>query len=153
MTSIFPCIETTILKNCVALIFILMITHSSFVVADERFKENTLHNECNKKEDYRDWNICLSENYKKARMILNTEHKIFMMRLKPKQRVFFQETDEAWHSYRRKECHFDIMDMEDGSIYTPLLTSCYLQMTEARIEKLRSALDCEEGTMYCMGKR
>ncbi|MDX2027690.1 MAG: lysozyme inhibitor LprI family protein [Alphaproteobacteria bacterium] len=63
--------------------------------------------------------------------------------------VRLQTAQEAWVTYRTKECKFKNRRTADGSVHPMVISYCYTNMTQERIKTLQAQLDCEEGHLAC----
>ena len=96
-------------------------------------------------------NVRAGEAYKAEDARLNKAYHEIMLRLSDshEDKALLQASQRAWIAFRDAECAFSTNHSKDGSIYPMLVSDCMADLTKARVTKLGTYLNCEEGDMSC----
>ena len=77
----------------------------------------------------------------------------YLERLGERQKRLFTEAHKAWVRFRDLACEFESSGAEGGSAYPFVVQNCLTAMTRARIERMRSLAQCEEGDAACPARK
>ncbi len=106
---------------------------------------------CDKANSQYELNQCYGREYEKADAKLNKVYQALLKKLEhPREKVLLREAEQAWLSYRDKECAFETSGSEGGSIHPMVLSICLMNKTTAHTAELDEQLHCPEGVVDCM---
>ena len=94
---------------------------------------------------------CADRAYKKSDGELNRTYQAVTARLRDAQPLADKlvSAQRAWIAYRDAECRFSSANVEGGSAYPMVVSTCLDDLTKARTETLKGYLACEEGDLAC----
>lgn len=94
---------------------------------------------------------CAAASLRKADAALNDVYRQIMSRLRndedAKRRI--TAAQRAWIGFRDAECTFAASKGAGGSAYGMVVASCKDELTAARVKRLQTYLECEEGDLSC----
>jgi uncharacterized protein YecT (DUF1311 family) len=97
---------------------------------------------------------CYGREYKRADAALNQLYQELMKKLSDaSERALLRSAEEAWVSFRDKECEFETAGTSDGTIHPIEVSVCLTDKTNARIKELQAQLNCPEGDLTCVHAR
>lgn len=106
--------------------------------------------ECTEKElGQTDMNLCAIDVSKKADLELEAVYKKLMKKISPKGRAKLREAQKAWDVYRKKQCEFETLGSDGGTVYSMVLSYCHAYMTNEHKKLLLKQLECEEYDLSC----
>jgi uncharacterized protein YecT (DUF1311 family) len=96
-------------------------------------------------------NNCANEAYEKSDAELNALYKQVGSRLKgdAKQANLLVTAQRAWIAFRDAECAFVSSPTTGGSVNPMVQANCRDRVTSARVNDLKSYLQCTEGDVTC----
>ncbi len=94
-------------------------------------------------------NICADESYRQENRKLQVLYKRLMARIRPDSQQKLQAAKLAWIDYRNKQCAFDSLGTEGGSVHPMIVSECYEALTREQNARLQRQLDCIEGDLSC----
>jgi len=97
-----------------------------------------------------DMNLCALDDAKKADAELDAVYQKLMAKISAAGRSKLQAAEEAWVTYRQKECEFETLGTIDGSVHPMIVSECYAYIASQQTKNLREQLDCEEGNLSCV---
>jgi uncharacterized protein YecT (DUF1311 family) len=107
--------------------------------------------DCQNAVSQREMNNCANAAYDKSDAELNAVYKQVTSRLKgdAKQASLLVTAQRAWIAFRDAECDFVSSPTTGGSINTMVQANCRDRVTSARVNDLKSYLQCAEGDADC----
>jgi uncharacterized protein YecT (DUF1311 family) len=107
--------------------------------------------DCQNALSQREMNNCANEAYEKSDTELNALYKQVTSRLKgdAKQASLLVAAQRAWIAFRDAECAFVSSPTTGGSVNSMVQANCRDRVTSARVNDLKSYLQCEEGDVDC----
>jgi uncharacterized protein YecT (DUF1311 family) len=86
---------------------------------------------------------CDAAEYGRIDGELNATYRALTAKLDPKRRTTLVKAQREWLAWRKLECDYDASAEEDGSDYPLLIDSCFINMTQDRINTLSTYLKVE----------
>lgn len=126
---------------CISVFFLIMFL-PTWLLADE----------CQDKPTEAAEKDCLRQEIKDAEVKLLSIREQLMTKISPKGRQRLSSLDSVWRSYRQKQCEFETMGTEDGSVHPLVFSLCYLGITLEYQRRLTEQLNCQEGDLSCGGQ-
>jgi uncharacterized protein YecT (DUF1311 family) len=107
--------------------------------------------DCQNAASQRELNSCANAAYEKSDAELNALYKQVTARLKDDARrtKLLVATQRAWIAFRDAECAFVGEPTADGSVNPLVRANCLDRITSARVNDLKSYLQCAEGDVSC----
>jgi uncharacterized protein YecT (DUF1311 family) len=107
--------------------------------------------DCQNAASQRELNNCANAAYEKSDAELNALYKQVTARLKDDARrtKLLVATQRAWIAFRDAECAFVGEPTADGSVNPLVRANCLDRITSARVNDLKSYLQCAEGDVSC----
>jgi uncharacterized protein YecT (DUF1311 family) len=107
--------------------------------------------DCQNAASQRELNNCANAAYEKSDAELNALYKQVTARLKDdaKQTKLLVAAQRAWIAFRDAECAFVGEPTADGSVNPLVRANCLDRITSARVNDLKSYLQCAEGDVSC----
>jgi uncharacterized protein YecT (DUF1311 family) len=105
--------------------------------------------ECGNKQSQMEMNTCFDVRFKAADAAREKAFLELMVRLDEKQEKALRDVEEAWASYRDKQCAFIGSATEGGSVQPMIVSMCLTDLTEMRTKELAAQVTCEEGDLTC----
>ncbi len=105
--------------------------------------------DCSDLANQAEMNACYARQLKVADTALNSVYNKLMGKLGDKAKARLREAEQAWIAYRDKECAFETMGTEGGSIHNAMLAACLRRITDAHTKELKDQADCQEGDVSC----
>lgn len=106
--------------------------------------------DCDRSDDSQSMmNICADADYQAADAKLNAAYKELVSRNDQASNKLLQTAQRAWIAFRDAECAYTTADSEGGSIHPMEVSTCLMQLTNARTKQLTSGANCKEGDVNC----
>ena len=108
--------------------------------------------DCNKASTQTDLTACAGAGAQAADAALNAIFQKLLGKISEAGRPRLREAERAWLAYRDKQCAFDTLASEGGSIHPMVEAECRRGLTHAQTAHLAAQLACSEGDMSCGGQ-
>jgi uncharacterized protein YecT (DUF1311 family) len=104
---------------------------------------------------------CAAQDYTDADAELNQTYQALMKKFDgrggfpvtfAKVRQGLIDAERAWIGYRDKECVFESLATEGGSVQPMMTNLCLASFTRARTKELMGQLNCDEGVLNCVSR-
>jgi len=97
-------------------------------------------------------NICAGKDANDADSKLNALVKKLSAKISPGSQGALRTAERAWLDFRDKQCAFDTLGSEDGSIHDMVLAQCHKDLTDQQIKQVQQQLNCGQGDVTCGGQ-
>ena len=107
--------------------------------------------ECSDSKTQYDFNVCSAKELQRSEHELDGLYREIRDRLQnsPALTDALETAQTAWFAFRDAECLFATANISSGSVYPMVSGNCRKKLTRARIESLKSYLQCTEGDPSC----
>jgi uncharacterized protein YecT (DUF1311 family) len=108
--------------------------------------------DCQKASTQTDLTACAGARAQASDAALNVIFQKLLAKISEDGRTRLRNAERAWLAYRDKQCAFDTMASEGGSIHPMVEAECRRGLTQAQTAHLAAQLSCSEGDMSCGGQ-
>jgi uncharacterized protein YecT (DUF1311 family) len=97
-------------------------------------------------------------NEEAARAFAKTEQHLkdvetrLAVRLSPEAQAALRQAQQAWHSFRDRECDFETVGSAGASLHPFVILLCKSRLTDERIKALDGQILCREGDVACAAR-
>jgi uncharacterized protein YecT (DUF1311 family) len=97
-------------------------------------------------------NICAGKEANDADSKLSGLVKKLAAKISPESRGALRAAERAWLDYRDKQCAFNTLASEGGSVHDLVLAACLKDLTDKQIKQVQQQLNCGQGDLGCGGQ-
>ena len=97
-------------------------------------------------------NMCAAADAAKSDALLNQLYKKLAAKAEDKERTALRDAQRAWIAFRDKECTYETVGEEGGSIRPMEYSLCVKARTDDRIKDFRKFLECAPSDLSCPAK-
>lgn len=83
---------------------------------------------------------CAADAYAREDKLLNQTYKEVMAKLEPSRQEALKQAQRDWLKFRDSHCKSEAAEVQGGSMYPLMMSSCLAETTTARTEKLKESL-------------
>jgi len=99
---------------------------------------------CAEAQSQAEMNMCWGKEYKAADAKLNKTYQDFMSKLEESEKVQLKNAQLAWLKYRDANCEFVADQYKGGTMRPMILAICLADVTNARVNELKSQIKDRE---------
>ena len=100
--------------------------------------------DCGKETTQSGLNHCYDQLYRRADAMLNQVYRQLIAKAAAAEQMLLRDAQRAWIAFRDKECEFETIGSEGGSIRPMYEAMCATALTKRRIKELAALRDCKE---------
>lgn len=108
--------------------------------------------DCSHTRTQHEVNECASIEKQKAEKELDIVYKKLEEKIRPENQKKLSEAHAAWKEYSDKQCLFDTLGTQGGTIHVSVLLNCETRYIIQYKKDLEYQLNCVEGDLDCGGQ-
>jgi len=104
---------------------------------------------CTDPQTQSEMNMCADQDFRAADAQLNATYRQLAAKLDAHSKALLVDAERAWVAFRDKECTFETVGNEGGSIRPMLYSGCLTTLTKARTRDLKAQAACANNAESC----
>lgn len=138
-----------IIKGAIIGAIVILLSAAIFILAYDQKKEADCHDTAFTTVDMDE---CALHDKQEAEAAMESVYQQLLAKIGPEHRLMLKEARKAWEAYRKRQCKFDTLGTEGGTIHTMIHLQCLGAMTRDYQKILEYQLNCVEGDLSCGGQ-